>query len=237
MKKVTYGIVGDGKVSRHIQCYLDLSQISYVTWSRKRDVVAATEKLQNCQVIMVLISDDSIESFLNENNFSYARAIVHFSGSLVLNKAIGMHPLMTFTDTLYDLDCYRQIPFVCEQGAFLFSDIFPMLSNPSYVLPKEKRALYHALCVLSGNFTTILWNKVLRDFEECLGLPESVLYPYLKRTMENLLSGRDEILTGPLERHDMLTITKNIEALKKDPFVDVYKSMCQAVNPREEVRQ
>lgn len=233
-RSVTYGILGDGRVARHVSAYFDLLGILHVNWARRSAQamgVSPEEALQEAQVILVLLKDDAIESFIREHPLLQNRPLVHFSGSLVTPLAIGAHPLMTFGPETYDSSTYEAIPFVLDEGEFTFSELFPDLDNPHYTLPKELRPLYHALCVMSGNFTTILWQKLFRDFPERLGLPPDLALPYLRQVTANLQSLPAQALTGPLARRDSATIASNLEALSGDEFEGVYRAFVAAIAP------
>jgi predicted short-subunit dehydrogenase-like oxidoreductase (DUF2520 family) len=109
-----------------------------------------------------------------------------------------------------------------------FPEVFPQLENPHFEIETSKKPLYHSLCVMSGNFTTLLWNKVFESFKEKLDLPPEVLIPYMQKITENL---KDHLtknlstpLSGPLQRKDIKTIQSNLDALKEDDYLEVYKS-------------
>ncbi|HVK61040.1 MAG TPA: DUF2520 domain-containing protein, partial [Bdellovibrionales bacterium] len=135
---------------------------------------------------------------------------------------------MTFSQDLYDPATYRRVPFITEKGRADFGMLLPGLKNASYGLDAEQKGLYHALCVMSGNFTVLLWEKAFKEFET-LGLPRMTLLPYLERIALNLISSRGQsVLTGPLARGDGATIANNIEALDGDKFQDVYRAFVSA---------
>ena len=140
-----YGIVGDGRVARHTAHYFDLSGLPYVTWSRREQRVAsspASAILASCEVVLVLISDDAIEPFVEAHSDLRDKTLIHFSGSLVTPLAKGMHPLSSFATDLYELNTYQAIPFVCDEGVPGFLDVFPGLPNPHYTLAVELKPLY-----------------------------------------------------------------------------------------------
>jgi len=149
---------------------------------------------------------------------------VHFSGSLVTEQANGAHPLMTFSDTLYDLEHYQAIPFVLDHDAAEFSELLPGLPNQFARLHKSLKPKYHALCVLSGNFSCMLWQKLFQTLEQEFNIPQSVAFPYLYQQTQNLLMNPQTALTGPLVRGDNITIKKNLAALETDSFQAVYTS-------------
>lgn len=111
--------------------------------------------------ILVLIKDDEIEKFISEKKSGILqdKIFVHFSGLLSIPDAESVHPLITFGENLYDPVTYSKITFITEAGRKSFRELFPELSNPSFQIPAEHKALYHAYCVMSGNFTTILWKS------------------------------------------------------------------------------
>ena len=197
--------------------------------------------LENCTVILVAISDGAIEDFVRrfktEDAGRPTKKFIHFSGSLVTTEATGVHPLMTFSEGLYDLADYEAIHFVCDAGAN-FQTVFPRLPNRFHEIPTELKPLYHSFCVLSGNFTVLLWEKFFHELENKFGIPRIAAAPYLKRTYENLLLGnkngvRDgvgekSVLTGPLQRNDKNTVEKNLRALNDDAYGGVYRAFVEA---------
>ncbi len=223
MKENYIGIVGDGLIATHFAHYLDLEGLSYTIWSRKKEKSTAVSKLRDSTIILLLISDDSIVSFIKENPQLTSKTLLHFSGSLTTKEAIGFHPLMTFSKELYSLERYRKIPFVCEENDLSFKDVFPTLKNPYYQINTESKPLYHALCVLSGNFTTMLWQKTMNDFENTLNLPKEILNPYLDQVCLNIKSDVENALTGPIKRRDKATIKKNIGALQSRLWKKIYR--------------
>lgn len=226
-----YLIVGSGKVAKHFAHYFTLKQIPFNAWSRKSGTTSELQTLAlQSDVILLLITDSAIDPFIENNSFLKEKKLVHFSGALSTQKAYGAHPLMTFSNSLYDLDTYEKIPFVVDLPS-QFIRIFPQLKNPNYEIEASKKPLYHALCVLSGNFTVLLWQKAFQAFQNQLALPPQILKPYLEQVSKNIISNPEESLTGPLARRDVLTLRKNLDALKNDPFQKVYKSFIESVAP------
>lgn len=227
----SYGIIGGGRVAKHVSHYFGLENVSFKAWSRD-SLKPIQESLRDADVILLLVSDGAIEKVIDENPFLKSRSLVHFSGSHISTRAWGAHPLMTFTNQLYDLDFYRKIPFIVEKGK-AFRNYFPDLKNPSYSIKIEDKNLYHAMCVLSGNFTTIMWNKMFETLEDRFHIPRQAAYLYLEKITENLKDLGPQALTGPLVRHDVETIAKNLKALQSDPFEKVYRAVADIYLPGE----
>ena len=91
------------------------------------------------------------------------------------------------------------------------------------------KKFYHALCVLSGNFTVILWNKFFTELEKTFNLEKEIAHPYLKTITKNLIECPESSLTGPLVRGDTETIKSNLESLSHDSFQLVYKSLLNPI--------
>jgi hypothetical protein len=224
----SFGIVGDGRVARHFHHYLTQLGLSVRSWSRRAGSTPAPDALAPCRTVLLLIPDGAIVPFVEAwPGLAHAR-LVHFSGALVTSVAFGAHPLMTFGPDLYDLETYRAIPFVVDEGGPPFEDLLPGLPNPSFAIPAAARAYYHALCVMAGNFSTLLWQKLFRELETRFGIPASAAHPYLAAITANLLADAGRALTGPLSRGDAATIADNLRALEGDPFHAVYSAFVRA---------
>lgn len=233
IKSPIYGVIGSGQLSSHLQHYFKMLDVPYRTWARdfkNQNNTPAHEVLADCDVILVLISDSYIESFITKllqdaPEFKLKR-FVHCSGALVTTLADGIHPLMSFTEELYDFETYQSMSFVCEKGVD-FKTVFPSLPNRSFVIEKEFKPLYHALCVMAGNFSVLLWQELFKNFENRLKIPKDAAYPYLEQLTANLQKNPWGALTGPLQRKDQKTITKNLESLKDFNIQKIYKSFVE----------
>lgn len=227
----SYLIVGNGNLSKHLCYYFSLKNIPFSIYTRK-STIPFNELAHSANRILILIKDDQIENFILENKSKVSDNIIwiHCSGMLSTNLAESAHPLMSFSNKLYDLEVYEKIPFITEKNRMSFTELFPELVNPSYAIDSVDKILYHAYCVLSGNFTTIIW-KQFYEFLESRGIPKLAAYEYLKITSNNLMT-IDNPLTGPLKRNDLEVINKHLESLSNNPLqkvylamIDVYKNM------------
>lgn len=240
-------IVGNGKVAKHMIHYFESVGQPYVHWfrqtndssqtagrsrlarfkqkifsQRSHDQRRLTEVLGTVQKVMLLLPDDQIEPFIQSHPELAMKTAIHCSGSLHSELAIGCHPLMTFGPDLYDLDCYKKIPFVVDDGVD-FSQLFPLFSNPVYSIKSEYKALYHAFCVMAGNFSQMLWRAVNEQLPE-LGLPADIMHMYLSQNTTNFITNPHAAATGPLVRGDLDTISKHLKALDSHPLADIYQA-------------
>lgn len=221
-KNSSYLLIGSGRLAKHLIHYFGLVKIPLNLWNR-RDHSAAelTQLVGQSDKILLAIADQAIEKFVAEHDFS-GKSIIHFSGALTVPRTTSAHPLMTFSERFYDLDFYQKIPFILEQDGPDFPQIFPELPNPSFRIAAEKKAFYHSLCVMAGNFTGLLWKKLFQEFEGELAIPKEAALPYLQAVMQNLMQNPQQALTGPLVRKDWATVDKNLHALQTDSFLPVY---------------
>lgn len=217
-------IIGNGKLSKHFQRYFTLKEISFNLYT-KNSSTQLKELIKSANKILILVNDDSLEKVIQElaSQISEHQTLIHCSGMLSTNLAESAHPLMTFSDNLYDLDVYEKIPFITERNRKSFKELFPKLNNPSFEIDPEDKILYHAYCVMSGNFTTILWNKFFH-FLESRKIPRTAAIEYLKMTLHNLIH-LDKPLTGPLERNDLKVIEKHLTSLSGNSMQKVYSAM------------
>jgi predicted short-subunit dehydrogenase-like oxidoreductase (DUF2520 family) len=219
-----YLLVGDGRVARHFQRYFAQLGLKYATWHRGESISNLQLQLQESTHVLLLISDDAIESFYQQHLSTSKVVPVHFSGALVSEHVYGAHPLMSFSHDAYDQEKYESIPFIVDHDALSFNELLPGIPNHHVRLDKSLKAKYHALCVLSGNFSCMLWQKLFQSFEQDLQLPPEIAHPYLMQQTNNLMSNAKAALTGPLVRHDINTMNKNMAALTSDPFQAIYQS-------------
>ncbi len=229
-----YLLIGDGCVAHHFRHYFSLLKLHFETWHRKESLALLNQRLKKCTHVLLLISDHAIEEFITKHLKQTHALRIHFSGSLISEHSHGAHPLMSFNKNLYDLKQYQAIPFIFDHDAPDFETLLPGLPNQHIQLHKSLKAKYHALCVLSGNFSCMLWQKLFNSFKNEFNLPSSIAHPYLLQHTQNLLNDPHAALTGPLVRGDRNTIEKNLSALHLDHFQDVYKSFVDCFNQLQE---
>jgi len=230
---MNYAILGGGRLARHMSHYLSLLGIAHSNWSRDPHSLLNTHRQKNAKSrleatledashALLLVSDGAIMDLLKRYPFLHEKVLVHCSGSQSFPGVAGAHPLMTFSASLYPLEQYRRIPFMVDSG-YQFAEILPGLPNSHFPIGVEDKPRYHALCVMAGNFTQILWKAAGERFNK-MGLPASSLLPYLEQVSANFADHPDSALTGPLSRGDHGTVERNLKSLESDPLHAVYQS-------------
>lgn len=217
----SYLIIGDGRLAQHLHHYLSSFHYPIKTWTRKKSQPLKS-LLQQSDLILLAISDDAIEDFYLQNELQ-GKTCIHFSGKFYHPEILGFHPLMTFSHKLYDCDFYKKINFVGDQPIETFQQIFPQFENSYYQIKKEQKNIYHALCTLSGNGTTLLWDVITKELQN-LNIPKEALVPYLLKVFENILLGESGRFTGPWYRNDKTTTSSHLEVLNNTNLEELYKS-------------
>ncbi|OQW50499.1 MAG: hypothetical protein A4S09_01515 [Proteobacteria bacterium SG_bin7] len=224
---ISYLIVGNGRLAKHLINYFNLLGIKYTHFHRGSGKTLR-ELVKESSHVLLAITDGAIAEFYNRHPEIHGKTIVHFSGANSFPFAYGAHPLMTFTQNLYGLEEYKKIFFVVEKSDKKLGEILPGLTNKYFEIPKEKKPYYHALCVLGGNFSVVLWKKMLNEFENRLGISREAMWPYLEKILAEFMRDPQNSLTGPISRGDWKTVEKNLESLKGDSFRSVYESVLEA---------
>ncbi|MEN0057192.1 MAG: DUF2520 domain-containing protein [Bdellovibrio sp.] len=223
--KVFYLIIGSGRVARHMAHYFHQLNIHFESWDRSQDPHVLARKVSSATHVLLAISDQALEGFYRQHLLGHDKVVVHFSGAHHFPEMIAAHPLMTFGATWYELALYKKIHFVLT-GSTALAEALPGLPNSFSPLPAEQKSLYHAYCVLGGNFVTLLINKMLEGLSS-LNIPPEAAEVYVQQTVQNTLAQSHRALTGPLARKDVQTVQKNIEALTQDPYQQIYQAFLQ----------
>ncbi|MCF7790612.1 MAG: DUF2520 domain-containing protein [Victivallales bacterium] len=233
--KIQYLLIGNGRLAKHLVKYLDDMNISFIRWFRGCKAYLCEAAAGKDNIILLAVSDSAIEPFIKKNrNILRNKTIVHFSGALYTPLAYGCHPLMTFSDKLYEKEFYQRILFTLDEDAPDFNELFPELDNPNIKISSDSKAKYHSLCVMANNFTSLLWRKFFVEMNESFNADSSWLIPFLERTAQNITEDYKGCLTGPLARGDYETVEMNIKSLSGDPWQNVYKSFVEIYHKKEE---
>lgn len=230
--RIEHLIVGSGLMARHWSQYMTLLGIPHHTWCRKTNSLAELNAIlgeslntppnSKIEKVFLAISDSAIEAFYQTQLKNFKGTVFHFSGATEVPNVTSIHPLMSFGPALYDLEHYKAIPLITTHELRLAE--FP---NPKFLIPASDKSRYHALCVIAGNFSVMIWQKFFYEMEK-YGIPLEACHPYFRQINSNLESFPFSALTGPLMRNDIRTMELNMHALHGDPFRDVYKHMVQA---------
>ncbi|MGB5131033.1 MAG: DUF2520 domain-containing protein [Steroidobacteraceae bacterium] len=227
-----YALLGGGRLARHMHHYLSLLNLPVSGWARDPRSALNSHAIDDPRMrlhatvepashVLLLVSDAAIPEVVSHYPFLKEKTLVHCAGAFSFPGIAGAHPLMTFSDMLYGAELYCSVPFIVESGG-RFDELLPGLPNPHFEVAPENKARYHALCVMAGNFTQVLWQAVAVRFEG-MGLRAIALEPYLRQVTENFIAARGSALTGPLSRRDSTTIERDFNALAGDSLQNLFR--------------
>ncbi len=214
-------------MAKHMCHYLSHLGLHFNNWARsKNSIETLSSKLSHATHVLILIHDDCIDQFIQNNiNLSQQKPIlVHFSGNLISPYAYSAHPLQSFSEQLYEPEQYRKIPFIIESHNLEFDELLPAFNNPHYKINRADKNYYHAMCVMANNFTTLLWQKFFSEMQCKFKIKIEDLQPFLDQTFINIKEDLQNALTGPIVRKDTKTLLNDLKALSSDNFYSIFKT-------------
>ena len=215
-------LIGSGRMAKHLIHWNSISSSPnrILTWNRSEDPKFLKQFLIESTLVWLAISDSAITPFFEQHLQNYSGCVVHFSGAISDSRMKSAHPLMTFPTELYADSIYDDI-FFALTGVSTLTEVLPGFTNSSFQISEKEKPLYHALCVVAGNFPQLLWNEVDQKRSD-LKIPETAFNIYLQQCLNTFLKLKSKALTGPLIRHDLETIHKNTEALVNTKLKSIY---------------
>jgi len=151
--------------------------------------------------------------------------VAHTSGAHGLDvlggiRGFALHPAMTFTGDLPDLD---RLPGTAY-GLTAPGDLRPLAARlvtdlggiPEWIA-EDDRPVYHAALAHGANHLVTLVNEAA-DLLRATGVerPGAVLSPLLHAALDNALRLGDAALTGPVSRGDAGTVARHLERMPAD---------------------
>lgn len=188
--------------------------------------------IMDSDMIFITTPDDVVEEVW-QNIKSYNlkdKILCHTSGSLsskifssIDNSgayAYSIHPMFPFSDKYntykYLRNCYFSIEG-SEKYLLEIKNLINSLGNSTLIIDQDKKALYHLANVTVSNLILSLLDKGCGYLAQC-GVDEKValnsLMPLIENNILNLKEkGFINALTGPVERNDLGTLKKHVEAI------------------------
>ncbi len=237
-----YVIFGAGRVGVNMAGYLKSlgHKVSLVSHDKVKSAPDDCARLvTSADIVAAALPDTKIGKWFDQwKNRLTDKPAIHFSGALTISGMFGYHPLFSFPVHKLSEQQLEKIVFACPQRGPDFAAIFPGAQNPNFVIPDHERGRYHALAVLSGNFISFLMNQTQQEFAAYFtqgGLNEmnaDVFGTYIKSVMDRFAENPANSMTGPIARHDRLSVEANQNALEKDEILrTLYAAFLQAAWP------
>lgn len=215
-------IIGSGRLAKHLHHWNLLQPLpnQILSWNRSEDARLLPGLVSQADLVWLAISDSAIQDFFEKHLCVGGKMVVHFSGALADDRMLCAHPLMSFPIDILPDAAYKAAWFAIS-GADILTDMMPGFTNSSFLVSAKSKPLYHALCVVAGNFPQLLWNEVDQTRQQ-LNIPEAAFSVYLQQSLNSFLHLKSKSLTGPLIRHDQITMDKNKNALVNTKLQTIY---------------
>lgn len=226
LSKPTVLLVGSGRLAKHLKYWnsINSSPLPLVEWNRKQDFKSLLGLASEVSHVWLAVSDAAIAGLAQ--SLPSEKTIVHFSGALNVEGAACAHPLMSFPQAFLPADVYPKIHFALN-GADKLADLMPGFENSFTKLSGDEKSLYHALCVVAGNFPQLLWNRTQGQLLK-LNIPVAATNLYINQVTENFINQGEDAITGPITRNDKITLQKNIDSLNGDTALqNIYRAFVQ----------
>ncbi len=145
----------------------------------------------------------------------------------------ALHPLQTVPTAERGVEALRGSAFgvTAEADALRWAqEVVDALEGIFVCVPPAGRAAYHAAAVMASNHLVALLDAAEAIMERA-GVPRRearrALAPLIRASVSNaLLTGPETSLTGPVERGDVATVSRHLEALAAapHPFATLYQA-------------
>lgn len=189
-------------------------------------------------VYLLAVNDSAIPA-LNDQLRLGKRIVAHTAGAVPLD---AISKISTNTGVLYPLQSLRKgvksfppIPLLLEAAndevMRRLQPIAQSVSNRIEVVNSEQRLKLNLAAVLCNNFTNHLIARA-KGYCEQDGLDFSLLQPIITETFQRLDKFAPEsVQTGPALRNDVNTMSKHLEALKDNKYLElIYRIMSDSIH-------
>ncbi len=221
------GVCVSGYYSRRMESAIQASDFTCTKYYETLEELTVSS-----DALFLTVPDGAIEEVWNSvKGYSLkGKFICHCSGAMssAVFSGIGqmgafgysIHPLFAVHDRLQSYKEISQAYFTIEgsdEYIPFWKEFFGALGNPVRVIQAEQKILYHSAAVFASNLVTGLFETGVSLLMECgfdrKSAEEALKALFLNHCRSVAEVGPKDALTGPVERLDVGTIQKHLEAL------------------------
>ncbi len=201
--------------------------------------------VEDSDTLFVTVPDDVIGNIWDDmrNLPIKNKNICHCSGLISSNAffnaqkygayVYSVHPLYAISDKYHSYQELSKAYFAIEgseKNLHMMQQLFQSMGNRVILLSSAQKNLYHAAAVMVSNQMLAMADVGIGLLMQCGFEREdakTALYPLMMGNLQKLADmDTTEILTGPVERNDVVTVQKHMAALPKAEK-DIYKILSQ----------
>lgn len=236
--------------------YEDAVEAARFTESKVYDNVE--QLLEDSDVLFLTVPDGVIETVWNQiNKCHFSNKIVcHCSGALsskvfsdiVKHQSFGysIHPLFAVSDRYNSYKELSNAYFTiegAEEKIDQVKSVFENLGNTVCVIDEDSKVKYHASAAMVSNLVVGLIYAGEQLLTQC-GFDKEQAHnafaPIVRGNVEHIISdGAVDALTGPIERCDVTTVKKHLDALRgntRDTYLAVSRNVLEVAKEKNKDR-
>jgi len=245
-------LIGSGNVATHlgaafknaghkiIQVYSrNLEHAALLAYHVKAEPVNDLRQISpDTDVFIISVNDDAIGEIADAIS-KHNKILLHTSGATDLSVLLKytqvagvFYPLQTFSKTK-ELD-FRKVP-LCIEGAsnditVQIKELAQTVSNHVYEVDSARRRVLHLAAVFACNFPNYLYT-IAQQLLVQHQLDFDMIRPLIAETADKAVQQLPAtVQTGPAVRNDMTTMSKHLEMLQNEPFMQqVYELLSQGI--------
>jgi predicted short-subunit dehydrogenase-like oxidoreductase (DUF2520 family) len=200
--------------------------------------VTAEAVVADCDLVLLTVSDDAIESVCGALPWRTGQAVIHCSGATEVTALRGaaqagaatggFHPLTVFADPVTTLASLPGCTVAIEAEGALRESLEALAADlhlDVLVLPPGARARYHAAAHYAGAFLNALLGEAVRlwaSFGATEAQSLAALVPLARSTLSAAQAGGlVNSLPGVVSRGDIGTLARHLQALDTLPESDL----------------
>jgi predicted short-subunit dehydrogenase-like oxidoreductase (DUF2520 family) len=263
--RLTVGLIGPGRAGAPIAAALDRigHSVTHVSAVSESSIKRAQRFLPNAQIcdplqlvqsvdlVLIAVSDDQLSDLVNglaaTGGVRSGQFWAHLSGAHGLLPllpaidqgaiALALHPAMTFTGDLSDVERIIECPFAvtsAEQFRVVAEALVIEMGGVPIWVHDADRVRYHAALTHASNHLNTLIAQS-RDLLKQVGVTDAgaFLQPLTTNSLDQALQSGDTALTGPIQRGDIETVKAHLAELAGSDVYETYLMLARSTFLRQ----
>jgi predicted short-subunit dehydrogenase-like oxidoreductase (DUF2520 family) len=198
---------------------------------------------------------DVAEALSHNQWINQDHIIMHFSGALsseILSPlthkgcaTASLHPMRSFSNPALSIKQYSGTYCAIEgdtKALKRLTPLFEAIGSVVYNIKQEKKSVYHAAGVFASNYLLTLAKQATQclaeaGVDETIGL--NIITDLMRGTLSNVehTQSLEKSLTGPIQRGDVSTIKKHLQAINNTEQQSLYRALGKATLPLTTLNQ